>query len=55
MKPHTIITLCALLVASVAFSAEPAWEQHGKLKVSANGHRIQHADGTPFLWIGDTA
>ncbi|GJM33914.1 MAG: hypothetical protein DHS20C18_29150 [Saprospiraceae bacterium] len=30
------------------------WEQHGKLEASPNGHTIQHKDGTPFLWIGDT-
>jgi len=34
--------------------AQSHWEEHGKLKVSENGHYIQHEDGTPFLWIGDT-
>ncbi|MGB8226052.1 MAG: DUF4038 domain-containing protein [Sedimentisphaerales bacterium] len=34
--------------------AQPPWQQHGKLQVSKNGHTIQHKDGTPFLWIGDT-
>ena len=28
---------------------------HGPLRVSDNRRFLQHADGTPFLWIGDTA
>ena len=28
---------------------------HGSLKVSSNGRFLQHADGTPFFWLGDTA
>lgn len=42
---------------SLAYSTPVApspWQQHGKLEVSKNGHSIQHKDGTPFLWIGDT-
>jgi hypothetical protein len=27
---------------------------HGPLKVSANRRYFQYADGTPFLWLGDT-
>ncbi|RPI03951.1 MAG: DUF4038 domain-containing protein [Ignavibacteriae bacterium] len=34
--------------------AQAPWEQHGKLEVSPTGHTIQHSDGTPFLWIGET-
>ena len=30
------------------------WDEHGRLIVSDNGHYLQHEDGTPFLWIGDT-
>jgi hypothetical protein len=33
---------------------ERYWER-GKLIVSANGRYLQHADGTPFFWLGDTA
>ena len=54
MKRKTLITLCLALSTSLLI-AESAWETHGKLEVSENGHRIQHDDGTPFLWIGDTA
>ncbi len=28
--------------------------QHGFLGVSANRRYLQHADGTPFFWLGDT-
>ncbi len=29
------------------------WD-NGALRMSDNGHYIQHENGTPFLWIGDT-
>lgn len=50
----TLVTVGLTLSASLLI-AESVWETHGKLEVSEDGHRIQHADGTPFLWIGDTA
>jgi len=28
--------------------------RHGFLRASANGHALQHADGTPFFLVGDT-
>lgn len=28
--------------------------RHGFLKASANGRHFEHADGTPFFWLGDT-
>ncbi|MCE9616037.1 MAG: DUF4038 domain-containing protein [Lentisphaerae bacterium] len=27
---------------------------HGALRVAAGGRHLEHADGTPFLWLGDT-
>ena len=27
----------------------------GKIKVTQDGHYLQHEDGTPFFWLGDTA
>lgn len=27
---------------------------HGALKVADDGRRLEHADGTPFLWLADT-
>ena len=37
-----------------ARGAEKPWS-HGPLGVSANGLYLQHADGTPFFYLGDTA
>lgn len=28
--------------------------QHGPLRVEKNGHYLEHIDGTPFFWLGDT-
>jgi hypothetical protein len=28
--------------------------RHGPVRVGGNGHSLTHADGTPFLWLGDT-
>lgn len=50
LKISLFFLLCPLLL-----SAQSPWQQHGKLEVSQNGHYIQHKDGTPFLWVGDTA
>ncbi len=42
------------LVSWLGLSAQSPWQQHGQLEVSPNERTIQHKDGTPFLWIGDT-
>lgn len=39
----------------VPYGGENPLRRHGSLRVSANGRYLEHADGTPFLWIGDTA
>ncbi|MBN1420528.1 MAG: DUF4038 domain-containing protein [Planctomycetes bacterium] len=39
----------------VAYEGENPLRRHGSLRVSPNGRFLEHADGTPFLWIGDTA
>ena len=31
------------------------WESHGCLRVSADGHFLEHEDDTGFFWLGDTA
>lgn len=28
--------------------------RHGRLRASADGRTIEHRDGTPFVWVGDT-
>jgi hypothetical protein len=43
---------CAPRAPRVAPSAELG---RGPLRVSADGRRLVHADGTPFFWLGDTA
>jgi len=40
-------------VPGVGYSRKP-WG-HGKLRVSSDGRYLEHADGTPMVWIGDTA
>ncbi|MDE5840253.1 MAG: DUF4038 domain-containing protein, partial [Muribaculaceae bacterium] len=35
------------------FAVEKPWS-HGDLRVSDNGLFLQHEDGTPFFWLGDT-
>jgi hypothetical protein len=54
MKPNIICTLCFILFSPLVLMSQSPWQDHGKLEVSRNGHTIQHNDGTPFLWIGDT-
>ncbi len=50
-------TVCLLLylICCVcgAYAAEKPWS-HGRLRVSDNGLYLQHDDGTPFFWLGDT-
>lgn len=29
--------------------------RHGPVRVAKNGRHLEHADGTPFFWLGDTA
>lgn len=41
-------------IAESAVDAAAPWQEHGKLRVSANGRHLEHADGTPMLWIADT-
>jgi len=48
------IMFVVFISISIFANAQAPWQAHGKLEVSANGHYIQHKDGTPFLWIGDT-
>lgn len=36
------------------YTGENPLYQHGPLQVSANKRYLQHADGSPFFWLGDT-
>ena len=33
---------------------ETAFDRHGAIRVAKNSRYLEHADGTPFLWLGDT-
>ena len=37
------------------WAGPPVDFNHGPLRVSDNGRFLQHADGAPFFWLGDTA
>lgn len=39
---------------STAYSGENPLLQHGLLRMSPRGRNVVHADGTPFLMVGDT-
>ena len=54
MKLSIIAIVCGLCIYPYNIIAQSPWKEHGKLEVSPNRHLIQHKDGTPFLWIGDT-
>lgn len=53
-KSKPVIAIILIAVANIVCTrAEKPW-QHGRLKVSANHLYIEHEDGTPFFWLGDT-
>jgi len=37
-----------------AYAGDNPHYKHGVLKISDDKHHFQHADGTPFFWLGDT-
>ena len=41
-------------VTITAYSGPNALLKHGMLRVNANKRYFEHADGTPFYWLGDT-
>ena len=53
MKQILLTLVLFTIISSLGLLAQSPWE-HGQLEVSQSGHTIQHKDGTPFLWIGDT-
>ena len=46
--------LVFLLGLTTTVLAQQPWE-HGRLRVSDNQRFLQHEDGTPFFWLGETA
>ena len=55
MKSILVASILSIFASVPASAAAPDWETRGRLQVSADGHRIEYGDRTPFLWIGDTA
>lgn len=43
-----------ILVEAAASEEHNALYRNGMLRISKNGGYIEHADGTPFFWLGDT-
>jgi len=41
-------------VRVVPYEGENPLLRHGPVRVAADGRHFEHADGTPFLWLGDT-
>ena len=56
MKKYLQLLILTVATAMTAMAAETgAPFNHGRLKVDATGRYLEHADGTPFLYMGDTA
>ena len=36
------------------YDGDNALYRHGRLRVAPEGRTLEHGDGTPFLWLGDT-
>ena len=51
---HFPFLIGTLLLITHLVGAQP-WEEHGRLRVSVNGHYLEHADNTGFFWLGCTA
>lgn len=51
MKKHILVI--ALVTLTELLTAQAPWE-NGKLMVSENGRYLQHENGDPFFWLGDT-
>jgi len=45
--------LLLLFVVPGIADAQKSWP-HGRIRVTADGHYLEYADGTPFFWLGDT-
>ncbi len=61
MVRHLFTIIFVLGIYSSAVAQEDTWQgpsvnfQKGKLQVSSDGRYLQHKDGTPFFYLGDTA
>lgn len=53
MKANALFLFILIAAALNCGAAEKPWK-HGDLRASDNGMYLQHVDGTPFFWLGDT-
>lgn len=53
MKKHALLLFSFFIFTNI-LQAQP-WKVHGPLKISENGHYLEHTDGTGFFWLGCTA
>ena len=44
-----------LTVTAAGPAGDSRFDRHGPIRVADSGRHFAHLDGTPFLWIGDTA
>ncbi|MCC7491059.1 MAG: DUF4038 domain-containing protein [Fimbriimonadaceae bacterium] len=60
---HRLVTECAAIAALdgqqrrlqvLPYRGDHPLYRHGAPQVTADRRRFEHADGTPFLWLGDT-
>lgn len=51
----TFLTTILLLSFSTSTDAQQKPWEHGRLIVSDNQRFLQHEDGAPFFWLGETA
>jgi hypothetical protein len=48
------LNVTGLKLTVSGYTGDNSLYKHGKFSVSQNGRHFEHADGTPFLWLGDT-
>ena len=53
MKSKFLSIILFLFLSLSLHAAEKPWS-HGRLQVADNGLYLQHEDGMPFFWLGDT-
>jgi hypothetical protein len=49
------IFLALICLGSSINAQENPFAQHGKLRIAKSGTHLEHADGTPFFFLADTA
>ena len=53
-KANTGLNGAERILSVTAYTGENPLLKHGPLRVTKDQRHFEHADGTPFLWLGDT-